>query len=156
MDFMGRPRVRDMNELEKIMNETQSDSDDRWDLSIYDQDIENDTILMVSAPGLRQDNLKAILSTVPGSPVLLCANTVEEAERLLGPARATLVILDHTLEMEQMHKAVQFIRRRDQKTWIMLLAVHPMEALIYEDFRLDAVLCDGFSFTDLIEGDSEG
>lgn len=150
------------------MNETQSDSDDRWDLSIYDQGIENDnrsrnsgvqendTILMVSAPGLRQDNLKAILSTVPGSPVLLCANTVEEAERLLGPARATLVILDHTLEMEQMHKAVQFIHRLDKKTWIMLLAAHPMEALTYEDFRLDAVLCDGFSFTDLIEGDSEG
>jgi DNA-binding NarL/FixJ family response regulator len=112
---------------------------------------ENDSILMVSAPGLRQDNLKAILSAVPGSPVLLCANAVEEAERLLDPARAALVIIDHTLGMEQMHKAVQFIRRLDKKTWIMLLAAHPMEAFTVEDFRLDAVLCDGFSFTDLEE-----
>ncbi len=63
-----------------------------------------------------------------------------------------MVIIDHTLENEQMREAVQIVRKLDQKVWILLLVAQPRDASTFEDFCPDAVMHDGFSRTDLIEG----
>ena len=139
----------------------QNGSDGSPDQCLYDEamiirshnpDLQTyDTIVVIAAPGLRQDNLRAILSTLPGFPRILCADSVAEAESLPGLQEATLVIIDHTLQSEQVQKAVRTIRRLHAQAWILLLAAHPRDVFSFEDCRPDTVLGDGFSHTDLIE-----
>jgi hypothetical protein len=144
-----------------LLSEMHNTGDDDLYRSIYDQGMqpgnhlshsdppENAAILVISAPGFRQDSLLAILSSDLGSPVVLCANTIAEAEEWLRKKKITLVVIDHTLERGQMLKAIQRVRKLDQKAWILQLAAHPRDVFNLEEPLPDTVLCDGFSSMDL-------
>jgi hypothetical protein len=140
------------------------DSDDGRRLSSYDGAMNTDTrssdpdpreteaILMISAPGIRQDCLLAILRTIPGSTEILCADTLEEGKNLLRHKRTKLVILDHTVKPEQPQIAIDEIRQLKPYIWIFQIVAHPRDAFPSKDLRPDSVFCDGFSSADLLEG----
>lgn len=107
-------------------------------------------LLLISVSGLRQENLLAVLHSIPGSPEILCADSVQEAANGSGPSTANLVILDHKLNNAQTNADMKWLRQAYPDARIVQLAAHPREIYAFEDVRPDAVLCDGFSYTELM------
>lgn len=112
---------------------------------------DTDTILIIAEHGFRQINLLAILRLLPDAPRLLCAETRRDVEQTLAVFKTTMIILDYSLPDERLETMLALIRQLDCRAWVLLLAAHPCDAFTFQEHRPDAILWNGFSYTQLID-----